>query len=89
MYDNKIAITNSLTNGSNLITQSLWFIASSTRHVVASGGLIIVVLSAFARLIAAIGTLDRTALPDMKLFGRIFDEIGDEILGSPGALPTI
>jgi hypothetical protein len=46
-------------------------------------------LSTFARLIAAIGTLDRTAIPDMKLFGRIFDEIGDEILGSPGALPTI
>jgi quercetin dioxygenase-like cupin family protein len=51
-------------------------------------GLVVAAPSSFARLIAAVGTLDKTAAPDMALFERISAEIGDEILGSPGALPS-
>jgi mannose-6-phosphate isomerase-like protein (cupin superfamily) len=50
-------------------------------------GLVVAAPSSFARLIAAVGTLDETAAPDMALFERLSAEIGDEILGPPGALP--
>ena len=62
-------------------------------HVVATlgdqpaRGLMIAAPSAFARLIAAVGTLDEAEPPDMGLFERICAEIGDEILGAPGDLP--
>jgi hypothetical protein len=49
--------------------------------------LVVAAPSSFARLIAAVGTLDETAAPDMALFERLSAEIGDEILGPPGALP--
>ena len=44
--------------------------------------------SSFARLIAATGTLDETEPADLALFERISIEIGDELLGPPGTLPT-
>ena len=44
--------------------------------------------SSFARLIEATGTLDQAETPDMALIERISAEIGDEILGPPGALPA-
>jgi mannose-6-phosphate isomerase-like protein (cupin superfamily) len=50
-------------------------------------GLVVAAPSSFARLIAAVGTLEETAVPDLVLFERISTEIGDEILGSPEALP--
>ncbi len=50
-------------------------------------GLMIAAPSAFARLIAAVGTLDEAEPPDMALFERICAEIGDEIFGAPGDLP--
>ncbi|NJL58056.1 hypothetical protein HC928_25270 [bacterium] len=43
--------------------------------------------SAFARLIATVGTQNGTDITNMELFDRISAEIGDEILGSPGTLP--
>lgn len=49
-------------------------------------GLVVAAPSSFARLIAAVGTLDETAAPDMALFERICAEIGDEILSPPGTL---
>lgn len=49
--------------------------------------LIVAAPSAFARLIATTGTLDETEAPGMALIERISAEIGDEILGPPGALP--
>jgi quercetin dioxygenase-like cupin family protein len=65
-----------------------------TPHVVAAlgdkpaRGLVVAAPSAFARLIAAVGTLDETETPDMALYERITAEIGDETLGSPGTLPS-
>ncbi len=65
-----------------------------TPHVIAAlsdhpaRGLIVAAPSAFARLIAAVGTVDETEPPDMELADRISAEIGDEILGAPGELPT-
>jgi len=50
--------------------------------------LIVAAPSAFARLIAAVGTLEETQPPDMTLFECISAEIGDEILGPPGTYPT-
>jgi hypothetical protein len=44
--------------------------------------------SAFARLIATVGTQDRAETLDIELFDRISAEIGDEILGPPGTLPS-
>ncbi|MEG4818326.1 hypothetical protein [Microcoleus sp. K5-D4] len=44
--------------------------------------------SGFARLIEAIGTLDKTETSDIALVDRISAEIGDEILGPPGTLPA-
>jgi quercetin dioxygenase-like cupin family protein len=51
-------------------------------------GLVIAAPSAFARLIAAVGTQEKAETPDMALFDRISAEIGDEILGPPGTLPS-
>jgi len=51
-------------------------------------GLVISAPSGFARLIAGVGTQDENGVPDMELAERISAEIGDEILGSPGTLPT-
>lgn len=70
-----------------------FLISPGTPHVVAAlsdqpaRGLVVAAPSAFARLIAAVGTLDETGTPDMALFERISAEIGDEVLGSPGDLP--
>jgi quercetin dioxygenase-like cupin family protein len=50
-------------------------------------GLVVAAPSSFARLIAAVGTLDETEPIDMALFERISTEIGDEFLGPPGTLP--
>jgi quercetin dioxygenase-like cupin family protein len=52
-------------------------------------GLVVAAPSSFARLIAAVGTVDEAELPDMALFERLSAEIGDEMLGPPGALPTV
>ncbi|HEY9655447.1 MAG TPA: cupin domain-containing protein [Crinalium sp.] len=70
-----------------------FLIAPHTPHVVAAlgnqpaHGLVVAAPSAFARLIAAVGTVGETDSPDMALFERISAEIGDEILGAPGDLP--
>jgi quercetin dioxygenase-like cupin family protein len=64
-------------------------------HVVAAigdrpaHGLTIAAPSAFARLIAATGTQDRAETLDMALFDCISAEIGDEILGPLGTLPSM
>lgn len=50
-------------------------------------GLIVASPSAFARLIAEVGTQDENGIPDMELAELISTEIGDEILGAPGDLP--
>ncbi|MEH2297028.1 cupin domain-containing protein [Nostoc sp.] len=70
-----------------------FLIPAGKPHVVAAlsdqpaRGLVVAAPSAFARLIAAVGTLDETEAPDMALFERISTEIGDEMLGLPGELP--
>lgn len=51
-------------------------------------GLVVASPSSFARLIAAVGTVDEADTPDMALFERLSAEIGDEFLGPPGTLPT-
>ncbi|NJO41630.1 MAG: cupin domain-containing protein [Cyanobacteria bacterium RU_5_0] len=51
-------------------------------------GLVVAAPSAFARLVATVGTPERADTPDMSLFDRISAEIGDEVLGPPGALPS-
>jgi mannose-6-phosphate isomerase-like protein (cupin superfamily) len=51
-------------------------------------GLVVAAPSAFARLVATVGTQERAAIPDMELFDRISAEIGDEILGPLGTLPS-
>lgn len=48
-------------------------------------GLVVAAPSSFARLIAAVGTQDETAEPDLALFERISAEIGDEILAPPNS----
>ena len=71
-----------------------FLIPVGTPHVVAvlgdkpARGLVVAAPSGFARLIAAAGTPDETESSDMELVERISAEIGDEILGPPGALPT-
>ena len=50
--------------------------------------LVVAAPSAFARLIAATGTVDETEPADLALFERISAEIGDEFLGSPETLPS-
>ncbi len=65
-----------------------------TPHVVAAigdqpaHGLMIAAPSAFAQMIAAVGTQEKAETLDMALFDRISAEIGDEILGPPGTLPS-
>lgn len=51
--------------------------------------LIVAAPSGFARLITAVGTQNKTEMTDLELFERISNEIGDKILGPPGALPSI
>jgi quercetin dioxygenase-like cupin family protein len=75
------------------------FIPTGTAHAVAATGggparaLVVASPSGFARLIAEAGTPDEgggappSAAPDMDLFLRVCAELGDEILGPPGALP--
>ncbi|MEH1771567.1 MAG: cupin domain-containing protein [Nostoc sp.] len=71
-----------------------FLIPAGTPHVVAAlsdqpaRGLVVAAPSGFARLIAAVGTEDETEAPDMEVFDRISTEIGDEILGPPGTLPS-
>ncbi|CAA9576103.1 hypothetical protein AVDCRST_MAG81-2260 [uncultured Synechococcales cyanobacterium] len=71
-----------------------FLISPGTPHVVAvlsdqpARGLVVAAPSAFARLIAAAGRVDETEPPDMALFERISTEIGDELLGAPGDLPS-
>jgi mannose-6-phosphate isomerase-like protein (cupin superfamily) len=77
-----------------LTTGETVMIPVGTPHVLAAigdapaRGLVVAVPSAFARLIATVGTQDRSDPLDMELFDRISAEIGDEILGSPGTLPA-
>lgn len=72
-----------------------FYIALGTPHTIGvftdrpAHGLVVAAPSSFARLIAAVGTLDETDTPDMALFERLSTEIGDEILGPPGALPAV
>ncbi|MGL4618008.1 MAG: cupin domain-containing protein [Chroococcidiopsis sp.] len=51
-------------------------------------GLVVAAPSAFARLIAAVGTVGEQEATDMALYESISAEIGDEFLGPPGTLPT-
>ncbi|MBD2463433.1 cupin domain-containing protein [Oscillatoria sp. FACHB-1407] len=70
-----------------------FLISPSTPHVVAvpgdrpARGLVVAAPSGFARLIAAVGTLDEKEMPNMELFESISTAIGDEVLGAPGELP--
>ncbi len=88
-------IPNWLSGSLLLLTRDAYILISvGTPHVVATigdcpaRGLMVTAPSAFARLIAAVGTQEKTEKPDMALFARISAEIGDEILGSPGTLPS-
>lgn len=75
------------------------FIPAGAPHVVAATGdgpargLAVASPSGFARLIAEAGTPDAgdgvppSSPPDMEAFLRVSAEIGDELLGPPGALP--
>lgn len=82
--ENKVVIS----TGENFL------IPVGTPHVVAAigdqpaRGLILAAPSAFARLIEATGMQNKAEIPDMALFDRVSAEIGDEILGSPGTLPS-
>jgi mannose-6-phosphate isomerase-like protein (cupin superfamily) len=77
-----------------LRTGESFLIPVGTPHVVAvvgdqpAHGLVVTAPSAFARLVAATGTVSETDPPDRALFDRICAEIGDEILGPPGTLPS-
>jgi quercetin dioxygenase-like cupin family protein len=74
-------------------------IPAGTAHAVhATGdgparGLVVASPSGFARLITEVGTPDEggegppSAATDMDLLRRVAAELGDEILGPPGALP--
>ena len=74
-------------------------IPAGTPHVVAATGdvpgraLVVASPSGFARLVTEAGTPDEgggvapSAATDMDLFLRVCAELGDEILGPPGALP--
>jgi mannose-6-phosphate isomerase-like protein (cupin superfamily) len=71
-----------------------FLISPGTPHVVgvlsdkSARALVVAAPNGFARLIAATGTVDETEPTDLALFERIAAEIGDEILGPPGTLPT-
>jgi carboxymethylenebutenolidase len=65
-------------------------------HVTGDGpgrGLVVAAPSGFARLVTEVGTLDdgRGVPPsvptDLDLLQRLYAELGDEVLGPPGALP--
>ena len=74
-------------------------IPTGTAHAVAVTGdgpgraLVVTSPSGFARLVTEVGTPDvggeapPSATTDMELLGRVAAELGDEILGPPGALP--
>ena len=74
-------------------------ISAGTAHAVAATGdgpgraLVVASPSRFARLIIEAGTpgegggVPPSAGPDKDLFLRVCAELGDEILGDPGALP--
>jgi Cupin domain len=74
-------------------------IPAGTANAVAATGdgpgraLVVASPSGFARLITEAGTPDQggggppSAAPDMDLFRRVCAELGDEILGPPGARP--
>jgi mannose-6-phosphate isomerase-like protein (cupin superfamily) len=76
-----------------LSTGETFLIPVGIPHVVAAigdqpaHGLMLTAPSAFARLIATVGTQNKTETPDMVLLDRVSAEIGDEILGPPGTLP--
>ena len=71
-----------------------FLITLGTPHVVASLSdkparmLVVASPSSFARLVAETGTLEETAPQDTALVERISAEIGDELLGAPGDLPS-
>lgn len=77
-----------------LSTGETFLIPVGTPYVVAAigdkpaRGLVVAAPSAFAQLISTVGTQDRSDIPDIALFDRISAEIGDEILGLPGTLPS-
>jgi mannose-6-phosphate isomerase-like protein (cupin superfamily) len=81
-------------NKMELTTGESFLIPIGTPHVIAAigdqpaRGLMIAAPSAFARLIAAVGTQNRRDTPDRALFDRVSAEIGDEILGPSGTLPS-
>jgi quercetin dioxygenase-like cupin family protein len=76
-------------------------IPAGTEHVVANTGggpahsLVIASPSGFARLIEEAGTPDTGGAPpqptpaDLERVNRVAAEVGDEILGPPGALPEV
>jgi quercetin dioxygenase-like cupin family protein len=75
-----------------------FFIPAGTAHAVAATGavpgraLVVASPSGFARLIREAGTQDDgsgapSAATDIDLYRRVAAELGDEILGPPGALP--
>ena len=75
-----------------------FLIPAGTAHAVAATGdgparaLVVASPSGFARLITEAGTPDEgsgvpPAAPDMDLFLRVCAELGDEVLGPPGAVP--
>jgi quercetin dioxygenase-like cupin family protein len=75
-------------------------IPAGTAHALAATGngparaLVVASPSGFARLITEVGTPDEggegppSAATDMDLFQRVAAELGDEVLGPPGALPS-
>lgn len=77
-----------------LNTGESFLISVGTPHTIAVFSLkparllVVAAPSSFARLITTTGTLDEAETPDMALIERISAEIGDEILGPPGALPS-
>lgn len=72
-----------------LNTGENFLIPIGTPHVVAeiddkpAHGLAIAAPSAFARLIATVGTQEKAGTLDIELFDRLSAEIGDEILALP------
>lgn len=66
-----------------------------TPHMVAVFGdkparnLVVNAPSGPARLIEAVGTQGETETPDIELLLKISAELGDEVLGPPGALPFV
>ncbi|MBW4623093.1 MAG: cupin domain-containing protein [Cyanosarcina radialis HA8281-LM2] len=75
-------------------TGEIFLIPVGTPHVVGAigdepaRGLIVAAPSAFARLVATVGTQERADPLDLELFNRISAEIGDEVLVPPGTLPS-